>query len=138
MSATAEAKSAGSGVLAGLLLLILAGLLLAGCGTGGGSRPFAKIDGGPSGKSVPPISLTDVAGLPAGKLQSLKDALAAAAGKRDMAIVEGGFEGEGFNLSGSFQVLPDPASPRLAYSWTLTDKAGTGLHTIAAGETIPG
>jgi hypothetical protein len=132
MSATAAAR------LVGFVLLLVAGLVLASCGTGGGSRPFAKVDGGPDGKSVPPISLTEVAGLPESKLQPLKDALAAAAGKRDMAIVEGAFDGEGFGLSGNFQILPDPGSIRLAYSWTLTDKAGAVLHTIAAEETVPG
>jgi len=115
-------------------------LPLAGCGAGGGSHPFAKIDGGPSGKTVPPIYLLALNGIPDSKLQPFKNALSTAAGKRDMAIVEGKFQGDGdgFGLSGSFQILPDPASLHLAYSWTLTDKSGSVLHTVAAQEEIPG
>jgi hypothetical protein len=119
--------------------LILLVLTLAGCsGTGGGSRPFAKLDSGPSGKTVPPIFLLEVTGVPGNKLQSLKDALSLSAGKRDMAIVEGKFEGDGFGLSGSFQILPEGTSAHLVYNWTLTDKAGATLHTIAAEEAVPG
>jgi hypothetical protein len=119
-------------------LVVLLAMMLASCETGGGSQPFAKLDSGPKGKTVPPIFLIEVTGLPAGKLQSLKDALSYASGKRDMAIVEGKFEGNGFALSGKFQILPDPASVRLAYNWTLTDKAGTVLHTVASEETASG
>jgi hypothetical protein len=123
--------------IAGAFLVVLFGLLLSGC-SGGGTQPFAKIDGSPSGKTVPPIYLSTVAGLPGSKLQSLEDALAASAGKRDMAIVEGKLEEEGFNLSGNFQILPEPQALRLTYNWTLTDKAGTVLHTISAEEAVPG
>src|SRR5437762_1299018 len=110
---------------AGIVMVVLA-FALAGCGNGGGSHPFAKIDGGPSGKTVPPIYLLALNGLPDSKLQPFKDTLSIAAGKRDMAIVDGKFaaDGDGFGLSGSFKIVADPASLRLAYNWTLTDKAG--------------
>jgi hypothetical protein len=120
-----------------LVFAILA-CALASCGTGGGSRPFAKLDNSRPGKTVPPIFLVEVKGVPSDKLQSLKDALSVAAGKRDMAIVEGKFENDGFGLSGNFQMLPESGSARLAYNWTLTDKAGTVLHTIASDEPVPG
>jgi hypothetical protein len=120
------------------LLLATIACALASCGTGGGSRPFAKLDNSRSGKTVPPIFLVEIKGVPNEKVQSLKDALSVASGKRDMAIVEGKFEGDGFGLSGSFQILPESGSARLAYSWTLTDKAGTVLHTIASEEQVPG
>lgn len=120
------------------LLIAIIACALASCGTGGGSKPFAKLDNSRSGKTVPPIFLVEVKGVPADKLQSLKDALSVASGRRDMAIVEGKFEGDSFGLSGSFQMLPESGSARLAYNWTLTDKAGTVLHTIASEEQVPG
>ncbi|HTN97718.1 MAG TPA: hypothetical protein VL101_12140 [Nordella sp.] len=114
-------------------------MALAACG-GGGSQPFAKSGGtpGPSGKTVPPIALVEVTGLPATKLPQLKDALAISAGKRDMAILDSRLDASTFSLRGNFHIIPDTAAVRLGYSWTLTDPNGTVLHTISAEEVAPG
>lgn len=114
-------------------------LALAGCG-GGGSQPFAKSGGtpGPSGKTVPPIALVEVTGLPATKLPQLKDALAISAGKRDMAIIDGRLDATTLSLRGNFHIIPDSAAVRLGYNWTLTDPNGTVLHTVSAEEVAPG
>ncbi len=124
---------------AGFAFLALCLLVLSAC-SGGGSLPFAKSEGtpGPSGKTVPPIALVDVAGLPSSKLPALKDALAVAAGKRDMAIVDTMIDSSTMSLKGSFNIIPDPAAVRLGYHWTLTDPAGTVLHTVSAEEIAPG
>jgi hypothetical protein len=118
-----------------LVLMVLCLALLSAC-SGGGSKPFAKGEGtpGPSGKTVPPIALTEVQGLPSSKLPQLKDALAIAAGKRDMAIIDSKLDSTTFSLSGSFTAVPG----KVSYSWTLTDPAGTVLHTISAEEEAPG
>lgn len=120
-------------------LLAFCLVALAGCG-GGGSQPFAKSGGtpGPSGKTVPPIALVEVTGLPATKLPQLKDALAISAGKRDMAIIDGRLDATTLSLRGSFHIIPDTAAVRLGYNWTLTDPNGTVLHTISAEEVAPG
>jgi hypothetical protein len=115
----------------------LIAILLAAC-SGGGTQPFAKVDGGPSGKPVPPISLSKVDGLPPEKFQALKDALAVSAGKRDMAIVEGAFDQGELVLSGKFEIIPDPSAVRVGYNWTLSDAKGTVVHNIAAEEIAPG
>jgi hypothetical protein len=122
-----------------LALTILCLALLGGC-TGGGSKPFAKGEGtpGPSGKTVPPIALLEVSGVPAAKLSQLKDALAIAAGKRDMAIIDSKLDSTTLTLTGSFTITPAAAAVRLGYNWTLTDPAGAVLHTISAEETAPG
>jgi hypothetical protein len=125
---------------AGFALLALCLVLLSAC-SGGGSLPFAKSGGGtpgPSGKTVPPIDLVEVTGLPASKLPQLKDALAVSAGKRDMAIVESKLDNTTLSLSGNFRIIPDVAAVRLGYTWTLTDPVGTVLHTISAEEVAPG
>jgi hypothetical protein len=121
-----------------LLLTVLCLALLAACG--GGSKPFAKGEGtpGPSGKTVPPIALIEVSGLPASKLPLLKDALAIAAGKRDMAILDSKLDSTTLSLTGSFSIVPDPAGAKIAYRWTLTDPQGSVLHTISAEESAPG
>lgn len=120
-------------------LLAFCLVALAACG-GGGSQPFAKSGGtpGPSGKTVPPIALVEVTGLPATKLPQLKDALAISAGKRDMAIIDGRLDASTLSLRGNFHIIPDTAAVRLGYNWTLTDPNGTVLHTISAEEVAPG
>lgn len=124
---------------AAFLVLALCLLVLAAC-SGGGSQPFAKGEGtpGPSGKTVPPIALVNVAGLPQSKLPQLKDALAISAGKRDMAIVDSKLDNTSLSLSGNFQIVADSGAVRVGYNWTLTDPAGTVLHTISAEEVAPG
>ncbi len=119
--------------------MVLCLVLLAACG-GGGSKPFAKGEGtpGPSGKTVPPIALVQVTGLPAAKLAQLKDALAIAAGKRDMAIIDSKLDSSTLSLTGSFTMVPDPSAVKLGYNWTLTDPKGTVLHTISTEEVAPG
>ena len=116
------------GDLAVAVLLIL---LLASCASSG-SKPFAKIDGSPNGRPAPPITLVSVSGLPNDKVQTLKDALAASAGKRDMAVVEGSFDSATFGLSGNFSLQPLGSEVSLAYRWTLTDNTGKVLHSIGS------
>jgi len=118
------------------LLVIWLFLLLGSCG-GLSNKPYAKLDGSPEGKPTPPLTLTSVTGLPQDKLQSLKGALSASAGRRDIAIVDGAFDTGTFALSGNFDIQPAGSQVRLAYAWMLSDKAGTVLHTIAADEKAP-
>lgn len=122
-----------------LALLAFCLLALAAC-SGGGSQPFAKSGGtpGPIGKTVPPIALAEVTGLPTSKLPQLRDALAISAGKRDMAILDSPLDASTLSLKGNFQIIPDTAAVRLGYSWTLTDPNGTVLHTVSAEEVTPG
>src|SRR5262245_37166802 len=122
-----------------LVLTVLCLVLLSAC-TGGGSNPFAKGEGtpGPGGKTVPPIALTQVSGIPAPKLSQLKDALAVADGKRDMAIIDSKLDNTTLSLTGSFHIAPDTSAVKLSYNWTLTDPAGMVLHTISAEEVAPG
>jgi len=125
---------------AGFALLALCLVVLAACSSGG-SLPFAKSTSGtpgPSGKTVPPIQLVEVTGLPPSKVSILKDALADAAGKRDMAIIDSRLDNTTMSLKGSFSIIPDPAAVRLGYNWTLTDANGAVLHTISAEEVALG
>ena len=111
-----------------LVLTVLCLVLLAAC-SGGGSKPFAKGEGtpGPSGKTVPPIALVAVAGLPAPKLPPLKDALATAAGKRDMAIIDSKLDASTLSLTGSFNISPDPSGAKIA---SLTTKWPPGAPQL--------
>jgi hypothetical protein len=122
-----------------LVLMVLCLALLGGC-AGGGSKPFAKGEGtpGPGGKPVPPIALLGVSGIPAAQLSQFKDALAIAAGKRDMAIIDSKLDNTTLTLTGHFTIAPEATAVRLGYNWTLTDPTGAVLHTISADETAPG
>jgi hypothetical protein len=110
-------------------------VFLAACG-GGGSAPFAKKDGSPDGKTVPPITLGTIGGIPPDKLQIVKDALAVSGGRRDIAIVEGSLDGAALAMTGNFEIIPDPSTIRIAYVWTISEGSGRVLHTISAEETL--
>jgi hypothetical protein len=116
-------------------LLLTLGLALASC-SGGGSAPFAKKDGSPDGKPVPPITLGAIAGIPPDQLQPLKDALAISGGKRDIGIVEGQLDGAALGMTGKFEIIPDASTIRIGYAWAITDPTGRVLHTISAEETL--
>jgi len=120
------------------MLLIAVGLALAACA--GGYRPFGK-DGetaGPTGKTVPPIILQSMKGLPPGQTQAFRDALSIAAGQRDMAIVEGAFQSEELVLNGQFRAVADGGGVRVDFHWTLTDPAGAILHDFTGEEMASG
>ncbi len=106
------------------LLLLALGLVLAACA--GGNRPFGKDEGtsGPQGKTVPPIALQSMEGLPAERTQAFRDALSIAAGQRDMAIVEGSFQSGELILNGRFTAVAEGGGVRVDYHWTLTDPIG--------------
>jgi hypothetical protein len=116
------------------LLLVALGLVLAACA--GGNRPFGKDDGtaGPDGKTVPPIILQSMQGLPAGQMQAFRDALSVAAGQRDMAIVEGAFQSGELVLNGQFRTVADGGGVRVDFHWTLTDPQGVTLHDFTGEE----
>jgi len=112
------------------VLLALAGLILAGCA--GGAQPFSKANK-PSGKTPPAITLTAMNGLPADKAQILFNDLTAAAGQRDIAIVQGAFA-KGYSMSGQFEALPTQTGTTVTYRWTVYNSAHQIIHTIASQE----
>lgn len=120
------------------LLLLALGLVLAACA--GGNRPFGKDDGtsGPTGNTVPPIVLQSMEGLPAERMQALRDALAIAAGQRDMAIVEASFQSGELILNGRFTAVAEGGGVRVDYHWTLTDPAGATVHDFTGQEVASG
>ncbi len=124
----------------GLAALLLAAFSLALAACAGGYHPFGKDDGtsNPSGKTVPPIVLQSMQGLPAGHMQAFRDALAIAAGQRDMAIAEGAFQSEGLVLNGQFRAIAEGGGVRVDFHWTLTDPAGASLHDFTGEEMASG
>jgi hypothetical protein len=130
----------GFGLRRGMIALLFAafGLLLGACASG--SRPFGKESdtAPPIGKTVPPIVLQSMEGLPADRLQAFRDALAIAAGQRDMAIVEGSFKSGELILNGRFTALADAGGTRVEYRWILTDAAGAAVHDFSGQEIFSG
>ena len=86
--------------------LVLLALLVA-CSGG----PDLSVPGNvePKGKTVPPVVISQIVGMPPGKINDMKTALAVAGGERDIGIVEGQFQNGSFSLSGQFQA---PAAAR--------------------------
>jgi hypothetical protein len=135
--ARASAHSIAGRFLAALAALFLAAALI---GCGGGKKTLEMGGGGvpgPKGKSVPPITIVSLDGIPESKTQALKDALAESGGNRDMAIVEGAFDQGTLGLTGSFSVLPSGGGTSVTHNWTLADKAGQVLATYSGQEQAP-
>jgi len=95
----------------------------------GGVQPFSKSNA-PSGKTPPAITVTAMTGIPPDKAQVLFDNLATAAGKRDIAIVRGTFQG-GYFMVGEFQALPAASSTQVTYRWSVYNAQKQIIHTIA-------
>jgi hypothetical protein len=106
-------------------------MLIASCASGHQSLTTST---SPSGKTAPPITLVDMKGIPAEKAQMLTDFVAEAAGKRDIAIVQGAFS-EGYRLDGAFTATPDAGGTILGYQWKLADSAGQTVHSFSGAET---
>ncbi len=84
----------------------------------------------PRGRTVPPISVAQVMGLPPGKLADLKTALAVAGGQHDIGIVEGSFQSGTFQLTGDFRTFAENSGVRIVYQWQLRDGDGVLIQTI--------
>jgi hypothetical protein len=98
----------------------------------GGQRLDASTS--PSGKTAPPITVVEMQGMPAEKVQTLTELIAEAAGKRDIAIVQGAF-GDGFRLDGSFTAKANENGTVVAYQWKLSDASGQLIHSFSGAET---
>lgn len=121
----------------GALAMVLVMLVLAACG--GGSQPFGKPEtvAGPTGKTVPPIAVRTLSGLPAQAAADLKAALAASGGQRDIAFVEGEIGGGELVIDGRFEAIAQPGGISISYRWTLLDGAGVQIHAMAGTEQAP-
>lgn len=110
---------------------LLAGILmtLAAC-SGSGPSLDNSSPAGPKGRTVPPVTLSQITGLPPGKAEELKAAMAVAGGERDIGIVEGQFQSGSFSLSGQFRAFAEPAGVRIIYQWQMRDADGVLIQTI--------
>ncbi len=84
----------------------------------------------PKGKTVPPVTFSQVTGLPPAKLADMKTAMAVAGGQRDIGIVEGDFQSGAFALTGQFRTFAESAGVRVVYQWQLRDSEGVLIQTI--------
>jgi hypothetical protein len=127
MKGSPHRRSASLLILARALLL---GGLLQSCA--GGGQTLTKSTA-PAGKTAPPITVVEMKGIPAEKAQMLTEFMAEAAGRRDIAIVQGAF-GDGYRLDGSFTAKSNAAGTVLGYQWTLADAAGQSVHSFSGTE----
>ena len=109
---------------------LLAGLVLLLGSCTGGSVLNGSGTGEPKGKTVPPVMLQEVQGIPPAKLKELKAAMAVSGGERDIGIVEGDFQSGSFSLNGQFQCISEKTGVRVVYQWQLRDAAGVLIQTI--------
>lgn len=115
--------------MSGLALVMALLVLLASC-TGSGNPG----DGGPRGRTVPPVAFQQITGLPPERLSELKTAMAVAGGERDIGFVEGQLQQGSFSLSGDFRALAGSSGVRILYQWQLRDAQGVVVQTIAEEE----
>lgn len=107
-------------------------LFLAACGGGAklsdGTAPIIK------GKTPPPVAVQELTGVPPDKAKELREALALAAGQRDIGIVEGVLPAGTYALLGKFRGEVQAGTAQIAYSWELRDDNGVLLDTITGSE----
>ncbi len=118
-----------TGVFHVLLALGLANVLAA-CAAG---SKVQSTETAVSAATPPPITLVEMKGLPPAKTQMLTVYMAEAAGKRDIAIVQGSF-GEGYRLDGAFKLQTNDKGIVLSHLWTLSDGKGQQLHVFSEQE----
>lgn len=117
----------------GVLLAVL-GLVLGSCSAGSILTDSSSGSLEPKGKSVPPVAIQEVTGIPPGKLAELKTALASAGGQHDIGFVEGSFQSGVFALSGSFRASSGSSGVRLVYQWQFRDGDGVLIGRIDGEE----
>jgi hypothetical protein len=110
-------------------VLLVAGLAVFLAACSGKLQPFSKSNA-PKGKSVPPITVTAMNGLPADKAGILFENLVRSAAKRDIAIVQGVFA-KGYSMAGGFEALPTASGTTVTYRWTVYNAQKQVIHQIA-------
>jgi len=120
-------------IFALLRAVMVIGLLGFVASCSGSVQPFSKSNN-PSGKTPPAITVTAMNGLPADKAKVLFDHLSVAAGKRDIAIVRGAFQG-GYFMVGEFEVLPISNETQVTYRWSVYNAQKQLIHSIANKDT---
>jgi hypothetical protein len=118
-----------TGLFHALLGLCLVGALVS-C-TGG--TKMLTTGNATSASTPPPITLVEIKGLPPAKAEMLTGFMAEAAGKHDIAIVQGSF-GDGYRLDGAFKLQTTDKGIVLAHNWTLSDGKGRQLHAFSEQE----
>lgn len=116
----------------GLRLTAVAVLALLVAACGGVSQPFSKSQ--TSGRTPPAITLTAMNNIPADKAKLLFDDLATRAGKRDIAIVRGAFQG-GYTMTGTFEVSPTTSGTTLIYRWQVFNNKRQLIHSLSGTQT---
>jgi outer membrane biosynthesis protein TonB len=117
------------------VLLVVLGLVLAACSAGSILTDSGLGSGGePKGKSVPPVAIGEVRGIPPGKLGELKASLSAAGGLHDIGFVEGSFQSGVFGLTGNFKATSASSGVRVVYQWQFRDGDGVLIDSIDGEE----
>lgn len=118
--------AASTAVVAAVLALVLTACSAGSILTDSTSSPGAE----PKGKTVPPVAIQQVTGIPPGKLAELNGALTSAGGQHDIAFVAGSFPSGVFSLSGSFRAASEAAGVTIVYQWQFRDAEGVLIDTI--------
>ena len=116
----------GGGFFAMLLALVV---VLASCSSSLNVIGGPGVATQPRGKTVPPVAIQQITGMPLGKAAELKAAVARTAGERDIGVVEGEFQNGSFTWSGSFRAVSDASGVKVTYQWQLRDVEGVLIHT---------
>jgi hypothetical protein len=117
----------------GVLMAVL-GLVLASCSAGSILSDSGSGSAEPKGKSVPPVAIEEIKGIPPGQLTELKAALASAGGLHDIGFVEGSFQSGVFGLTGNFRASSGSTGVRLVYQWQFRDGDGVLIENIDGEE----
>lgn len=130
-SAACNIARVGTGVV------VLIGLLLAGCGAGG-SNPFAKNVGiHPVSQigSWPKVAVEAFGGLPPGRDREFFDALAASLERREIALV-GTIGPDVYTLRGTLRAERDGDALKMVWTWKVIEVGAETQQSIDGQETV--
>lgn len=116
------------------VLMAVVGLVLASCSAGSILTDSSSGSSEPKGKTVPPVAIEEITGIPPGQLTELKAALASAGGLHDIGFVEGSFQSGVFGLTGNFRASSGSTGVRLVYQWQFRDGDGVLIERIDGEE----
>lgn len=113
-------------------VLIFVAVLVVACGAS--SQPFQKDAATATGHTPPPVMITRLNGMPATAQKVLRESLAAAAARRDIAIVDGNMA-DMLMMAGDFAARADTTgNVRVYFAWVVTRADGKPVHRFSAEE----
>lgn len=120
---------------AGIALVALAAVSLAGCGGGGASMGGFLSGAGSLFGGSPKVSVAPIIGAPEKVTTELTRALIVAGQDRNLTLMQGA-EGADYTLRGYLLAAPEQRGSKISYIWDVTDAQGARVTRVSGEESV--